>query len=150
MQGLTIRGSVGKSLYINLCVIYFQQCCLRLSTSPPHAFQYQETATSKSRVADTKPRTKSSRDDLAEGLCIVVVWMAYAADVEEWMDGTDGNTSSSSWELGGKLRYVIEKTASKQLEITKSPCNESNLTVLKFCTSLDPLPPPKSSTQQCL
>lgn len=85
------RGSVGKSLdfcvwSISNSVVYGLQMILL------HPFQYQETATSKSRVADTKPRTKSSRDDLAEGLCIVVVWMAYRADVDEWRDGSHGNT----------------------------------------------------------
>ena len=74
-MGVPLLGTIG-GLWGNpnkfVWVIYFQQCCLRLFTSLLHPFQFQETATSKSRVADTKPRTKSSRDDLAEGLCIVL------------------------------------------------------------------------------
>ena len=153
--GLTIEGLWGNP-YKFVWVIYFQQCCLRPSTSLLHPFQYQETATSKSRVADTKPRTKSSRDDLAVNGGMELM-------------GTPFLFLGVGWEF--KI-HVIEKTASNQLEITKSPCNESNPTVLKLCVafvtvptnnslwvgrfgfffkpSLDPLPPPKSSTKQCL
>lgn len=120
--GLPIEGLWGNPY--NLCgwsisnrVVY------GLQTSPP-PFQFQETATSKSRVADTKPRTKSSRDDLAVNGRMELM-------------GTPFLFLGVGWKF--KI-HVIGNNASNQLEITKSPCNESNLTVLKFCVAFVTLP----------
>ena len=43
--------------------------------------------------------------------------------------------------VGWKFKiHVIGNNASNQLEITKSPCNESNLTVLKLCVAFVTVP----------
>ena len=116
---------------LNLCVIYVQQCLSTAVYLTSPSFPIPRDSHIEVPCSGHQTTNKIFQGRPRRRVMHRVVWMAYPVDGGEWMDESDGNTPSSYWEFGGKFKICMERNDWTRVEITKSPCNESYLTVLK-------------------